>query len=116
MTHLDLFARLLRCPALEASLPPGMVPLPPLHDDDMPADFARRLRLHSPESTPLVWLKLFNDTVEAARKTPFRFPDTEKIKEIVSPLTPLITDQLLLIEFVTRFHALGGARAYLLLL
>ncbi len=79
LAHFASFQRLLRLPEPTGSsgdASDGDVPLPD--------DFVKRLKLHSAESTPRVWLNFYDETCSAAAKLPFVFPNTEKQKALVS--------------------------------
>lgn len=47
-------------------------------------EFVSRIKLNTPESTPRVWFDFYNEVCRAAKRLPFVFPNTSKVKNLVS--------------------------------
>lgn len=64
-------------------------------EDVFPEEFVRRVKLYTADSTPRVWLKFYEEVCSAAKKLPFIFPDTVRLRNLVSPLDSFRLDRAL---------------------
>ncbi|EUB62146.1 Lysine-specific demethylase 5B [Echinococcus granulosus] len=55
-------------------------------EDAFPEEFVRRLKLYTADSTPQVWLKFYEEVCSAAKKLPFVFPDTIRLRNLLIAL------------------------------
>ncbi|VUZ40751.1 unnamed protein product, partial [Hymenolepis diminuta] len=49
----------------------------------LPEEFVKRIKLNTPESTPRLWLEFYNELCRGAKRLPFIFPDTSRIKKML---------------------------------
>ncbi|VDK33573.1 unnamed protein product [Taenia asiatica] len=55
-------------------------------EDVFPEEFVRRVKLYTADSTPRVWLKFYEEICSAAKKLPFVFPDTVRLRNLLTAL------------------------------
>lgn len=95
MDHLNAFQRIIelnltpRERSGDSDVLPGYVMRKPSRADariKLPEEFVKRIKLNTPESTPRLWLEFYNELCRGAKRLPFIFPDTSRIKKMVGLL------------------------------
>ncbi|VDO15307.1 unnamed protein product [Rodentolepis nana] len=92
MDHLNAFQRIIelnrvhRERSTEVDMHPGYATRKPSRADariKLPEEFVQRIKLNTPESTPKLWLEFYNELCRGAKRLPFIFPDTSRIKKLL---------------------------------